>query len=1014
VVDDEVATLGPSASPGSLGESTLPGGRDAASAPSEDDRIPSAGESIGNFVVQGQLGAGAAGVVLLALDPELDRQVAIKLLSAGGKGPVARARLVREARSAASLQHPNVVAVFQVGTHDDQVYVVMEYVDGGTLREWAAASERDWASTLEVYRQAGLGLAAAHAARLVHRDFKPDNVLIDSAGRVRVSDFGLVGHTGEQARGIADLSTSALGATDEDALGHDSLTRTGAVMGTPAYMSPEQMAGDEIDATADQFAFCVALYEALWGRRPFRGASLPNLVAAVHRGPDAPPRSTVPSEIQAAVMRGLSLSPRDRHSSMSALLRALGPAKKRRRTGWVVGGAGLLAAGGGAAYVLSGTPTTAEAGADAAAVAAGPQCDHGAADWGTVWDPAARSALRAAFFASSHPGADGAFERVAAVLDARRAEWIAAADDLCAAGDEPSIPGAPAAACLALVRTDLAGFVDALSDVDPGLVDGAMLRAPTLPRAAACVDPSKPQWVDPTAAPTGGLARTVRRLELTLAGQRSAAAYQGAGAVLPALREAGEAGLLARTLLVRGTAGMRIGAPPTLAGELREAMVVAAGESAHGIEAEATATLMGVLMVDPAGLASAAAVLPGAEAAARRSGDLHSEAVVGLAASMLIGKQGDAAGALARVDTLIGRIEQAAGPSEALALALAHRAGQRIAAGGDADGGADLDRALALVTETVGEGHPQYAVTLYHAASVHLARGNYAAAVQGFGRAAASFEASLGAHARMTVSAGLQRGRATLHGGDPVAARPIYQEALERCEQSVACDGRLRGVVLENLAWADLVGRHYEDAASHYDSAMAALLDAPGDHAAVRSRLQRFLGYTADAAGDHAAAQGHFEAMRAAQVEAHGPKHEYVIWATNLAANSARYRGDCDKARAGYRRSLGLREDLAMTPGPYLAEIMLGLGECEWAEGKIKAARESLTTAYGLRESNLEPDIAAGIRFAYARLQWADGDKTDAIALATAARQQVAHAGVPRDAAVARVDAWLAEHASSE
>jgi hypothetical protein len=293
--------------------------------------IPRAGDRIGRFTVLDVLGRGGMGVVVAAYDPQLDRSVALKIVSAAGEGERQeyRARLLREARAMAKIRHPNVVAVHEVGEHGGRIYLAMEQVDGGTLRtldEPKGGAERDWRSLLEVFIAAGRGLAAAHAAGMVHRDFKPENVLIDRDGRVLVGDFGLVGHAP-----VGDA------AGEGDAPVHERLTRADTVMGTPAYMAPEQYTGSPVDARADQFAFCVALYEALYGELPFAGETRRDYVRAIMRGEvrEPPAGRRVPKWLWRALCRGLAADASARYRSMDALLAELGADPKREwRRGW--------------------------------------------------------------------------------------------------------------------------------------------------------------------------------------------------------------------------------------------------------------------------------------------------------------------------------------------------------------------------------------------------------------------------------------------------------------------------------------------------------------------------------------------------------------------------------------------------------------------------------------------------------------------------------------------------------
>ena len=252
----------------------------------------SAGSRLGRYEVLRFLGAGAMGEVYLARDASLKRDVAVKVLRGGGSGEAAlHARLMREAQAMARLSHPNVVAVYEVGDEGGQVFVAMEFIDGGTLSMWLHEKPRTWREVQSVMLAAGRGLAAAHAAGLVHRDFKPDNVLMGKDGRVLVTDFGLA----RPAAGKTDTFAQVGTMPGTRALGL-ALTQTGALVGTPAYMAPEQLGGERTDALTDQFSFCVAAYEGLYGERPFAGRVLAELIANVSEGNvrQAPARTTVP------------------------------------------------------------------------------------------------------------------------------------------------------------------------------------------------------------------------------------------------------------------------------------------------------------------------------------------------------------------------------------------------------------------------------------------------------------------------------------------------------------------------------------------------------------------------------------------------------------------------------------------------------------------------------------------------------------------------------------------------
>ncbi len=305
--------------------------------------------TIGRFAVIQRLGVGAMGVVYAAYDPQLDRKVALKLLkpSEDDAGERWQHRLLREAQALAKLSHPNVVQIHEVGAHGDAVFVAMEFVTGVTVRTWLSEQPRHWRDVVAVFAQAGRGLAAAHAAGLVHRDIKPDNFLLGRDGRVRVADFGLV-------RFAVDDDLAARTAELLQGAAHISASRTspGMLVGTPAYMSPEQYRGRPADAKSDQFSFCVALFEALFGERPFAGANALEVSRSVLSGQIAQrPDRHVPAWLSRAVLRGLQGDPRTRWPDMDALVGELARdhGRARRVLAWLgltlVGACVLLAAG---------------------------------------------------------------------------------------------------------------------------------------------------------------------------------------------------------------------------------------------------------------------------------------------------------------------------------------------------------------------------------------------------------------------------------------------------------------------------------------------------------------------------------------------------------------------------------------------------------------------------------------------------------------------------------------------
>ncbi len=286
---------------------------------------------IGRFPILRRVGQGGMGVVYAAYDNELDRKVAIKLLRPGAHEDAEglRARLLREAKALARLSDPGIVGVYEVGEHDGQIFVAMEFVEGRTLRQTTEEGERTPLELLGLYLQAARGLAAAHDAGIVHRDFKPDNAIVGKDGRVRVLDFGLAT--------ASDAPTEPPGAPALEAAVHERLTLTGAMLGTPAYMAPEQLMGGAADARSDQFSFAVALFEALVGERPFAGKTLAELAHAIAEARiTVPTGRRIPARTMRALRRALQPDRAQRFPDMRALIAALDPGP-RRAIGWIAG-----------------------------------------------------------------------------------------------------------------------------------------------------------------------------------------------------------------------------------------------------------------------------------------------------------------------------------------------------------------------------------------------------------------------------------------------------------------------------------------------------------------------------------------------------------------------------------------------------------------------------------------------------------------------------------------------------
>ncbi|MCR9162821.1 MAG: protein kinase domain-containing protein [Nannocystaceae bacterium] len=441
------------------------------------------GALLGRYHVLERIGAGGMGVVYAAFDPDLDRKVALKVLQPerleGEAGSRGHARLIREAKAMAKLAHPNVVTVHDVGVFEERVFVAMEFVRGQTLSEWMKTSP-PWQDVIECFTAAGRGLAAAHAEGMVHRDFKPDNVLIGHDGRPRVLDFGLarsagVSSTEPQSEDLEDVSLE-LRMRSHD---FDRITRTGGLTGTPAYMAPEQYLSKALDERTDQFSFCVALWEGLYGSRPFQGDSTAALGMAVCAGEVTPPpaNSPVPARIRRALDRGLSQQPDERFPSMGALLEAIALERPRsKRTLWW--SVGAVAAFGGL-YAAFGAPTE-------------DPCGAGDSRLAEVWSPARESQLRENFAEADAAYATGTINAVVGQLDAYGDEWSAAYRDACEATHVRREQSAHALdlrmSCLSRHLEALDSTASALENADATVIESAPRAVDQLPSISACGD----------------------------------------------------------------------------------------------------------------------------------------------------------------------------------------------------------------------------------------------------------------------------------------------------------------------------------------------------------------------------------------------------------------------------------------------------------------------------------------------------------------------------------------------
>lgn len=862
-----------------------------ARAPGNDagDADPHRAPQVGRYVLRELLGAGGMGLVFAAHDPELDRVVAVKLLRGDAATGEARAalhqRLRREAQALAQLADPHVVAVHDVGVHADRIFLAMEYVDGETLARWVASAPRRPAEIIAAFVAAGRGLAAAHAAGMVHRDVKPENILVGRDGRVRVADFGL-------ARAVAagDPGRAQPGEASHDApVSPDApttpaaLTATGAVIGTPYYMAPAQRRGEPADARSDQYSLCVALATALAG------------APIDHADPAAParlpPLPGVSRRVRAALHRGLARDPAARFPSLPALLAQLAPPPRRGALIAAAVGAGVALAGAGALLVARDASTPCTGAADQLAEA---------------WGPARRVAVRAALVRSGVPFAAASAAEVERVVGAYAGGWAAMHTEACTAtrvrGEQSDEVLALRMMCLADRRRELAAFTAQVTAVDRAGAERVVAAAHALPALAACADvralrnPLPP----PTDPVTRALVEAVRTQLAAVGALRQAGHYPQALAAVEPLVER------ARSLGYRPLEADALREAGEVAEELPDPAAAAQWFARAALAAEAgrhDLALVGALIgevaavgSDPQQLAAATALRTRARAVLERVGQppaleadlLEAFALVEVGAGQPDAALRDLRAAVALDERAHGRdafrdaeaiysigailLMQWRG-SEALPYFERAYATKRRALGDDHPdvarmlegiGGAHYataryPEALAAFTaveriyvRVYGPAHPMVANVLVNLGNVAAMQNDAAGAVARYRRATEISTAALGADHPTALTHAAALGSALVTADQPAAAMPVLERALAGQQRVVGAAHPAVAHTLHTLATAELALARLPAARTHALAALAMFRATSPDYRT--SDLQRTLGEIELARGETAAA----------------------------------------------------------------------------------------------------------------------------------------------------------------
>jgi tRNA A-37 threonylcarbamoyl transferase component Bud32/tetratricopeptide (TPR) repeat protein len=668
---------------------------------------------VGRYLPIEELGRGGMGRVLRAYDPKLQREIALKVMNADIVDSHARARMVREARIMASLNHPNVVAVYDV--EDDPqhgVVLAMELVKGTTLREWLREQPRRWDEILEAFVQAGRGLAAAHGEGLLHRDFKPANVLVafddheGTHGHIKVTDFGIAKRGQERVATVTILPRPVEVSSYGDAV--ETLTEDGVVVGTPVYMAPEQHRGEPLTSAADQYAFCVALWEALYGERPFDGRTPLEIAANVVGGKLRPPPRgrAVPSRLRRACERGLLLDPQHRWPSMNALIAALqaDPAKRRRRALWVAGPVVLTVLG---TYgVVKGvTPD-------------GDVCTGAAGRIHEVWDPTIKATIESAFEETHLPYARDAWMRVEQELDARTAAWVEHHTEVCEATSvrreqSPALMDVRMA-CLERRRGEIRALVEVFQMPDDSVVTEAVDAVQGLEGSEGCftlLEDSGTTITDPAMrAKADEIENMLAQSKARDLSERSQSAIDLAAAALERARELGHRPTLARVAVhhARLRAARAIDADAEIVrDDLIEAIALASETDQPDLEVEGWAKLIvfdGVKRGQPEG--GLALRIP-AQMALREGGGIRSEATLEQAIGNVLHAKQDHKAALDAHIRALEKWKAAVGEQHTMVAAVLSNIGAENASLGRLEGARQyLEQAATMVESLYGSHHP--------------------------------------------------------------------------------------------------------------------------------------------------------------------------------------------------------------------------------------------------------------------------------------------------------------------
>ncbi len=913
------------------------------------------GDVLGRFRVEERVGAGGMGEVFAAHDPELDRRVAIKVL----RGRVARTsgvstsrqRLAREARAMARLSHPNTVTVFDVGESRGRLYLAMEFVDGPTLEAWLQVPGRTWRDITTVFCGAARGLAAAHAAGITHRDFKPSNVLLTAAGVPKVTDFGLA--TGPGTGATPGEAASPGGSPGGGGERSPRLTTVGAVLGTPRYMAPEQVAG-QVSPRADQYSLCVALHEALFGTLPADGP---------------PPTGDVPARVRATLARGLESDPGARLPTMDALVAeleaALAPRWSQRKVAALAAGGALLAAFGGLATWR----------------ALRPSCGDGGDQIATVQDAARLAAVQAAFERTGMPAAREIADRVTSGLAAYAGQWSRVHREACEAA-QVRAEVSPAVfdrrrRCLDAALADLGALTESLTTgADVEVVSRAVQAVSSLPPVTRCAEPGvleesfSPPAPAEEAAVAAVRARIARGRALALTGRTKASVEHLSEGVAQAssLRHAAARAEL-HFMLGRGQHDLADYKASRTSLELAGKLAAAAG--AHRLLCQTLIALAAGSSFASENKAEGLAFVYAAELALRQAGDPPKlrEDWLGTHAYVL-SRAGDLAGAAELDRQALELCERTDGKeSQCAGLRSDNLGNDEMKRGRYAEALALHQRALAINVARLGAAHPLVGWSHLNLGIDHRNRGELELARASHERALAVFDAALGPESAQAGFAYNNLGNVENDRGELEAAWRHFEHA-RAIRARVHGEGHPRVALVDaNLGYVRLKQARLDDAEALFRRSLAAF-DRASPNSDQRATPLGGLASVAVTRRRWAEALGHIDATLA-------------IWKKGSASH------------------------------PQAARPLVERATCLLELGRVREARQAIEEALRIDEAHPGPQLDpphAG--FVHARVLWAGGaDRARAVARAREALAGLSGAkGAAEIAERREVEAWLARH----